>query len=485
MNPVPETKFASDVHRRPGAHRSIDGAKGRVCSPPDPEGPHHTPDFAAYRTAGHLFRLVRAMGRPGLVRSMARTAVFNVAATVASGLGGVVIARAVGPTVRGEYAGVTAWYSVTVLIGGMGQPAALCFFVARDPARSCDYVTTSRAMMLATGALALLTGMIIAPLLAHGNPGIASAYRIAFGVSIIALVASSYTYSLQARDISRWNVCRTIQPAVSLIAILALWRLQMLTLDVAVVILGLTISIQLGWAYVSCRRTGLVPGHARVELMRPLAAYGIAQIAGFTPAAINQQLDQLVLSQTVPAADLGRYAIATSLTLLPLSVVSAIGFVAFPRLASRRVVTAETRRLQRLSLLGSAGLTVVTLLPLALLAPWFVPLIFGASYLGAVPLIWLLTPGAAFMICGQVVVDLLLGRGHPSVVAWAQTLAAVSTVALLFALLPFIGVYAAAIASTVSYGVAFAVMLRRLLHLPAHARGSGPRGPGDPTPLVA
>ena len=60
----------------------------------------------------------------------------------------------------------------------------------------------------------------------------------------------------------------------------------------------------------------------------------------------------------------------------------------------------------------------------------------------------------------QVVADLLRGRKRPIMVAWAQGVAAIFTIGLLFALLPFMGVYAAAIASTVAYGVALAVTLR-------------------------
>jgi O-antigen/teichoic acid export membrane protein len=396
---------------------------------------------------------------------------------LAAGLGGVIIARAMGPTVRGEYAAVTAWFGVAIMIAGMGQTAAVVFYVARDPLRAREYIATSRAMMLTTGLLAFAAGMVLAPLLARGNAGIALAYRIAFGTVIIGIVGSSHLYSLQARDISRWNVSRILQPLLSLIAIFVLWRFRLLTLDLALVVLAATILTQVSWTYWSCRRAGLAPGHARADLVRPLAAYGAAQLAGLTPATLNQQLDQLILSQTVPPADLGRYAIATSLTMLPLSAVSAIGFVAFPRLASKRGVTAATRRLQRLAILSSAGLTLAIIVPLAVGAPWLVPLVFGAAYGGAVPLIWILAPGAVFWACAQVVADLLQGRGHPGVGAWAQGIALVFTIALLFALLPLIGVYAAAIASTVSYGVAFAIMLRRLLHLPSHARGSGLRVP--------
>jgi O-antigen/teichoic acid export membrane protein len=244
------------------------------------------------------------------------------------------------------------------------------------------------------------------------------------------------------------------------------------------VVLAVTLSLQLAWAYRCCRETGLAPGHARIALIRPLAVYGVAQIAAVAPQFVNAQLDQLVLSQTVPPADLGRYAIAVSLSLIPVPLISAIGNVAFPRLASQRAVTGGTHRLQRLAVLTSAGLAVAMLVPLAATAYCLVPLVFGPAYRGAVPLLWLLTPGAVFLACGKVTGDLLRGRNRPVIVAWAQGLAAVFTVGLLLALLPVLGVAAAAIASTIAYGVALAVMLRCLWRLPEGGDGSQPESPG-------
>jgi O-antigen/teichoic acid export membrane protein len=197
----------------------------------------------------------------------------------------------------------------------------------------------------------------------------------------------------------------------------------------------------------------------------------VAQIAALTPTTLNYLLDQIVLSQTVPSADLGRYAIAVSLTSLPVPLVAAIGNVAFPRLASQEGVSSGICRLQRLAVFGSACIALGMLVPLAVAAYWLVPLVFGAGYAAAVPLLWILTPGALFLSCGQVVGDLLRGRNRPIVVAWAQGLAAVFTVVLLVVLLPFMGVAGAAIASTVAYGVALAAMLRFLWRLPNGADG--------------
>jgi O-antigen/teichoic acid export membrane protein len=374
---------------------------------------------------------------------------------------------------RGEYAAIMAWFGITCMVGQMGLPAALCFYVARDPLRARDYVATSRTMMLTTGILTLTVGFLLAPILSRGNPDVADGYRIAFGTSIVTYVGISYTYSLQPRHLFTWNVVRTIQPVLTLPVTGILWFLKLLTLNAALVILAATLVLQLGWGYWCSRRNGLAPGHGRISLIRPLAAYGIAQIAALTPANLNAQLDQLVLSQTVAPADLGKYAIAVSLTSMPIPLVAAIGNVAFPRLAAQRVASASTRRMQNRAIIGSAGIAIMMLVPLALVAYWLIPFLFGAGYRGAVPLLWILTPGGIFLACGQVAGDLLRGRNHPAVVAWAQGLAAIFTVVLLIALLPIVGVYGAAIASTAAYGIALAAMLHSLRHLPRHARGAG------------
>lgn len=144
-------------------------------------------------------------------------------------------------------------------------------------------------------------------------------------------------------------------------------------------------------------------------------------------------------------------------------------------------MTQASRRLQKASVTGSFVISVGLVVPFAAVAYWIVPLVYGPAYRDAVPLLWILAPGSVFFACGQVVGDLLRGKRQPGAVAWAQGLAAILTVVLLLALLPFVGVYGAAIASTVAYGVALAVMLRRLRHQPPrHAR----RGTAAAIPTV-
>ena len=366
--------------------------------------------MTAYASLGRLRGRAWTACRRDFPRTVARTATFNISATVVAGLGGLIIARALGPTARGEYAAVTAWFGVALMAGGMGQPAALCFYVARDAQRAPAYVATSRAMMLVTGSVALCSGLLLAPVLAHGHTALITGYRIAFAASIMAFVGASYTFSLQARNLRQWNIVRVTQPVLGFMGIAILWRLRVLTVDTALVVLSGTMLLQLAWAYGCCRRAGLVPGHAQMALVRPLATYGAAQIAALTPAALNAQLDQLVLSQTVPPAELGRYAVAVSLSLLPIPLVSAIGNVAFPRLAAQSKMTQASRRLQKASVTGSFVISVGLVVPFAAVAYWIVPLVYGSAYRDAVPLLWILAPGSVFFACGQVVGDLLTGQ---------------------------------------------------------------------------
>ena len=139
--------------------------------------------------------------------------------------------------------------------------------------------------------------------------------------------------------------------------------------------------------------------------------------------------------------------------------------------------------MQWLGILGSACAAAGALVPLDLVAPWLIPRVFGPGYAGVVPLLWILTPAGVFLACNQVTGDVLRGRKRPMVVARAEGLAAVFTVILLVALLPVAGVYGAAIASAVAYGVALVMMLLSLRETAVRRFEAPHRRPGPRKPV--
>ncbi len=407
---------------------------------------------------------VKAFGRAwgigsGLGRTMAFASGMTVAATVASALTGLAVARFLGPSVRGEYAAVTAWYGMALIAAELGQPAAICYYVAHDPARARHYVATSRNLMLLSGAVVALGGFFLAPALAGGKPSVIFGYRLVFGVCPIVYAGGSYLFALQARSIRQWVTIRLAQPATFLAAVAVLEAAGQLSLRSAVA--ALVGSSVLGAVVAAgvCRRWDLVGGHSRRSLRRKLVRYGVSQVVATTPTTINVSLDQVVLSQTVASADLGRYAIAVSLTAVAWPLVTPIGSVLFPHIAAARRHGDADAGLQVRAVLLSAGLAAVLMAAVSAAAPWLVPLVLGSGYKAAVPLVWIMAPAGVFLVTNQVIGDLLRGRNQTLAVAVAQGGGAVVTVALLGALIPPIGVTGAAVATSVSYAVSLVILL--------------------------
>lgn len=398
----------------------------------------------------------------GFGKSVATAALCNVAAAATAGIAGILIARSLGAALRGEYAAIMAWFGVVLVVGQLGQTAATTYFVARVPERARDYLATSRNLMVASGIVTLSAGIAVAPLLAPDNDTAMWGHRLMFATCLASFVGAGYVFGLQASQLNRWNLVRSVQPIAFLAVVGLLYLFGGLGLMTVMTVLSCTVVAQSALAYLLCRSAGLTGGRADKALARPLGRYGFGQLAASVPTVITGRLDQLVLSFGVAPAVLGNYTVATSLTAMAVPVVAGFGNVAFPRLASRIGSSAGTMLLQRQALLASAAVGMVLLVPVALLAPQLVPAVFGTGFSDAIVLVWLLAPGGVFSACAQVCGDLLRGHGRPFAVARAQWIAAGLTILLLATLVPSLGATGAAIASTVAAGVALLLMLRGL-----------------------
>ncbi|NEE00184.1 oligosaccharide flippase family protein [Phytoactinopolyspora halotolerans] len=407
-------------------------------------------------------RLVVDTGLRRFGRTVARTSVCNAATVGAAGLAGIVVARALGPSVRGEYAAIMAWFGVVLVIGQLGQTAATTFFVARERDRAAEYVSTSRNLMVASGVLTLGIGMVVAPLLSSGSGAATAGYRLMFATCLISFVGASYVFSLQATNLAWWNVVRMTQP-VAYVTILAALHLagQLELMTVLAVLSGTTVA-QTVLAYWLCAREGLTGARGRRALTRPLLRFGMGHVASTAPTLITTRLGMLVLSLVVPSAALGHYAVAVSVTALAVPVVSAVGNVSFPRIASRTLSQTRLDTLQRWAVLSGLVVSAVLMLPVVATAPWLVPRVFGEGFDDAVPLIMLLAPGGVLLAWGRVCADLLKGHGRPYAVARAQTIAAGVTIVMLAALIPPFGTTGAAVTASVTPGIAVVFMLRSL-----------------------
>ncbi|MDT3443982.1 MULTISPECIES: oligosaccharide flippase family protein [unclassified Pseudofrankia] len=427
------------------------------------------------------------------LRSVGATAATSVAVSGVAAVGGLLLARYLGPSGRGTFAVVTSYMLAAATIGECGLTTAICYLVARDRSSARDSIRTGGAMLVMLGILVGAAGIAAAPLVLD-DPEAVTAFRVAFAAQPLVFGASTWLFALQATRIGSWNVVRALQPAVYTTAVVTLAVTNLLTVERAVFCLVGSTALQAIAAVVLCRLA--LPGRGRLRRStgRKLAGYGGATMLSAVPYLLNAHLDVLLLALLVEPAEVGHYAVAVSLSMLSQPVCSAFGNVAMPRLAAAAAVagtdgtTAGSARRVALTAVGASLATgVLCMGAVSAIAPLAVHGLLGPDYAPSVGLFWLLAPGAAVLGCNRAIDDVLRGLGRALTVARCEWIGTVVTVALLATLVPLMGVAGAAVASSIAYGVAFAFLLHAVLRavgitarsVPARLRRAAGRGRRD------
>lgn len=391
----------------------------------------------------------RARGRS--LRAVLATASVNMGTTLLTSVGGIFLARSLGAADRGSLVAVLQWPATLGSLASLGITQSTCYWVARR--RSEGSMITAKAARAAvlTGIAVAIAGFGLAPLIGRTD-AVTDLLRIVLGLSPVFIVGGVWMSSLQATDIASWNRARAVQPVTYFSVVLALALSDRLTLTTATGAFCCSLLTQAAYArYQSgLKVTGRDPAAPR--MLGTLYRYGARVWASSVPRLINVRVDQLVLSvmPAVATAQLGVYAVAASLSWLALPAATAFGAVAFPAVAGS-TDEAAIRRIERLSLLGSAAAAAAALGLACLAAPFAVPVLFGSDFQGAVTVLWLLAPGTVFLAMNRVLADLLQGRGRPLLTSVGEGSAAVLTVIMLFVLIPRFGIQGAAAASSVAY----------------------------------
>lgn len=384
-------------------------------------------------------------------RNIASTAAVNLGAAVLTSVGGIFLARELGPTDRGGLVTILLWPAVVGSLASLGLTQSTCYWVARRRAQGLAIMSAAARAALATGLIVAVVGTGVAPLVGR-TPIVTNLVGVVFLMSPVFIAGGVWMSTLQAVDIGAWNRSRTVQPISYFVGIIGLALAHRLTLTTVTATFCCTLIFQALHARYHARRS---VGGSQIEATYPLRSlyeYGVRVWASTIPKLINVRLDQLALSilPAIATSDLGIYAVAASLSWLALPAATAFGSVAFPAVASSTNSIA-IRRIERVALLGSAGTAAAVLVAACLVAPFAVPRLIGPDFDGVVVVLWLLAPGTVFLAVNRVLADLLQGRGRPLVTSVGEGSAAVLTIVLLVALTPRFGIRGAAVASTLAY----------------------------------
>ncbi len=304
----------------------------------------------------------------------------------------VALARHLGPAGFGQYSLVLAFVGTVSGLATLGLPQVVVRALVREPVDPPDAVAAARAQgeILGTATALVLAGAALAWLLALGavawaRPGESSTL---LGVAIVGA-----TLLLQCGTVVRWGFEAhvAVQPVVAVESVVgvagALVKLGLIAAGAPLmvffwVLLAEAAALALALAVLHARRGGGF-GAWRVRMARvrelllaswPLALSGIVLM-------VQARIDQLMLAELAGDAALGQYGVALRMAEGLVFGAAVLSSTLFPVLVAARRESFEAfhaRLLHAYRACIAAALAIS--LPLALLAPWLVHVLFGTAY---------------------------------------------------------------------------------------------------------
>ena len=393
------------------------------------------------------------------------TGAADLALVILSAFSGILMARLLGPTGRGELAVTILWPSVIAALGTLGVREALTYERARAFYPASALVGTALVLAAVQSIPLMGFGVLLIPWLTRAQSLDVTKASLMFVLFIPPNLLTHYALGLLqgSLEIPIFNALRLVVSVVHFGAVLVLWALGLVT--VWNVTLGLLVAN--ACAALATVTAILVKCGARwklnIELLRRLFAYGLRNHVGSISSMLNQRVDQMLMAVLITPEQLGWYVVAVNVSSLARLPSGAFATLVFPRVAAGG--SAEQRRLTALYSRLNATATLGMGLVLVLLIPVLVPLVYGQAYTPSVIPAEILAVATIFVAIGQAWSGSLRGLGRPSEPARAEVISLLATVVGLALLLIPLDILGAALTSLIAYLIASAYMFLRLRKL--------------------
>ena len=419
------------------------GPHGRVSSPTTAPAP------------GFADRL-RAQASGAATSSLVATALIQVLNVVT----GVILARTLGPSGRGELAAVILWPTMLWTVGNLGVVDSVTFHSARRSAPQRSIVSTSLAIALVQSAVLVAIGLVLVPLVLAKQEASVVRDCLIFLASIPTSLVTLYLASVLngTHRFVAFNVVRTTVFVGNAAGLVALAIASELTVTSAMfAYLASQVLTVLIAAILVLPSTG-PPSRPERLLAREMLAYGFRSQLSTISNLLNERVDQLVISIVLAPASLGLYVVAWTMTSLSSMIGYSVTFAALPRVAQAESAEERRARAHRYVFLTFAATVAVTI-PVLLLAPEILRIFFGGDFVQATGVTRVLLVASIALGTGRVLEAVLKGVNRPLHAGLAEGAGLIVTAVGLGALLPTLGLMGAAITSLAAYSVTACVAL--------------------------
>ena len=373
---------------------------------------------------------------------------------------GIIVAHWLGAEGVGQLAVVNVAVATIVQLGSFGLPSSNTYFIAQDQAHFRAAALNSLMFALGVGSVAALAlgvaastrpdwfGLNSATLIHIAAFSIPFQLLTLIGLNILLAVGKIREFNLldlASQSFVLINAALVSQTIKGDLETLVLWN------TITSVLVSIVIAVIV---VISAKNLASSKWRADIVLLRRMIAYGLKFHMSILAGAIIIRADLLVVNHFRGAAEAGVYSVASQFALLLMLLPGVIATLLFPRVTSEQDVRGETTCQVSRYTTFVMFLCCIAAVPFSLL----LPLIYGAAFSGATGLLWILLPGIYLMGLESVLVQHFNALGLPLAIPlyWLATL--VLNLFLVFALVPRYGAQGAAIASSISYAMIFALV---------------------------
>jgi O-antigen/teichoic acid export membrane protein len=359
---------------------------------------------------------------------------------------GVVTARALSPSGRGELAAMVLWPMLFAGLTTVGLPSALVYHLRREEASTPRLIGWALALCTAASLAGTVIGWPLIPVwLGHHPPEVIRGAQWCLLTTLLCSLTLTARAAWEARG--RFVTSALSQLLTPLMVLAGLGVLQWrggLTATAAAAVYVLAGLPSLIWMVTS------LTAHARPTLdgatqpWRRLSHYGLRSYGVDLCGILAIYLDQALVVGLLSAASMGIYAVALSLSRVIGAVHAAVATMVFPRVVGLApdVMVGALGRSARLGTIASAAVGV----PVLAAGPMLITWLYGPAYAPAGVILPILLAEAVVAGLAQVLLQGFLAAGRPGVATVVLGLGLAGSVPLFLVLVPAFGVTGAAVA---------------------------------------
>ncbi|WP_164737321.1 oligosaccharide flippase family protein [Georgenia sp. SYP-B2076] len=379
-----------------------------------------------------------------MVRNIATTIAGNAFPAFAALASAPILAQSLGVEGRGALAAATAPFALATIAATLGVPESVTYAIARTSGVAARVTRRGLGIVVLAGLVSTTAAIALAGRLAASDDAIEALIVIAslaivpaLCVGVLRAAASGFhLWELVARE----RIASSLIKLVGVAALAVVGHLTPLTATLVTV----AAAVLSGVMYLPLRRV-MLAGRPRPEDAAGRARllnYGARIWVGSLSGILLARVDQLLMTPLSSAYELGLYVVAVNVSEVPLVINAAVRDVSFAADASDRA----SARLGASARISSAASALVGL-AVGLTLPWWLPIVFGRDFSGAVLVAEIMILAVVLGTPGSIAGAGLSARGRPGLRSVALVVACLVNVVLLVALVPATGAVGAALAT--------------------------------------